>query len=141
VSKKCSIFVVTSGTPHTLVGPAPPPLYRGLMDKLAQKADELISGGSNRTNQQGYYTQGQGYGQQPYGGQPSSSSSMVGNHNMVDSNSSMAISPCRIISMVLHPSTNSRSTRLNLTWGVLTHHLGHLQIMALPRCLMCTQDR
>ena len=40
------------------------------MDKLAQKADELISGGSSRQNQQGYYTQGQGYGQQPYGGQP-----------------------------------------------------------------------
>ncbi len=44
------------------------------MDKLAAKADELISGG-NRT-QQGYYTQGQGYSQQPsysqqsYGGQP-----------------------------------------------------------------------
>ncbi len=69
VSEKTSIFVVIPGTPHTLVGPAPPPLYRGFMDKLAQKADELISGGSNRTNQQGYYTQGQGYGQQPYGGQ------------------------------------------------------------------------
>ena len=69
MSKKTSIFVVIPGTPHTLVGPAPPPLYRGFMDKLAQKADELISGGSNRTNQQGYYTQGQGYGQQPYGGQ------------------------------------------------------------------------
>lgn len=70
MSENSSIFVVIPGTPHTLVGPAPPPLYRGFMDKLAQKADELISGGSNRTNQQGYYTQGQGYGQQPYGGQP-----------------------------------------------------------------------
>ena len=69
MSEKTSIFVVIPGTPHTLVGPAPPPLYRGFMDKLAQKADELISGGSNKTNQQGYYTQGQGYGQQPYGGQ------------------------------------------------------------------------
>ncbi|DBA75792.1 TPA: hypothetical protein ACH3X1_010200 [Trebouxia sp. C0004] len=58
------------GTPHTLVGPAPPPLYRGFMDKLAQKADELISGSSNKTNQQGYSAQGPGYGQQPYGGQP-----------------------------------------------------------------------
>ena len=76
--RKASFVCTHAGTPHTLVGPAPPPLYRGFMDKLTAKADELLSGG--RT-QQGYYTQGQGYSQpsysqqsyggqqQPYGGQ------------------------------------------------------------------------
>ncbi|KAL3143777.1 hypothetical protein ABBQ32_003606 [Trebouxia sp. C0010 RCD-2024] len=64
------------GTPRTLVGPAPPPLSRGFMDKLAAKVDDLVSGSSSSSSssrpqqyQQGYGQPQAGYGQQPYGQQ------------------------------------------------------------------------